>query len=107
MDQFEPVFGAISDSVGTEAASGVGQRQPFPDFPGENPTKAVLEAWTRAHEAARSPLHEAAARDQPPAKLVAETTEFDLTALPALGASASDDLKMKRDEAVQMHLHRN
>ena len=64
-------------------------RQLYADFPGETPTKPALDAWLRDTRARLPVPHECAMRDEPTAKLKAETTEFDLTLLPALDASAA------------------
>ena len=47
-----------------------------------------------------TPLHNPALRGQVPAKLAAETAEFDVTTLPALGSSATEGDKDRRAQFI-------
>ena len=71
--------------------------QRFDDFPGEQPSKGEVERWLRN---ARSKMTDddkkAVVRGAVPAKLLAETTPFDMSMLPALPVGATEPMVATR-----------
>ena len=53
--------------------------QRFDDFPGEQPSQGEIERWMRNARSKMTDDQKAVVRNAVPAKLLAETTEFDLT----------------------------
>ena len=53
--------------------------QRFDDFPGEQPSQGEIERWVRNARSKMTDDQKAVVRNAVPAKLLAETTEFDLS----------------------------
>ena len=68
----------------SETEGGSGHRRRGPDYPGERPSKADREKWVREWPRCLNPEQKTVLRGGVPAKLAAETAEFEMTDLPAL-----------------------
>ena len=64
--------------------------QRFDDFPGEQPSQGEIERWVRNARSKMTDDQKAVVRGAVPAKLLAETTVFDLSTLPALSGTITD-----------------
>ena len=74
--------------------------QRFDDFPGEQPSQGEIERWVRNARSKMTDDQKAVVRGAVPAKLLAETTEFDLTSLPALPSDATTTPAMQATRSV-------
>ena len=90
-----------SDTDGGLAHGGRG-----PDYPGDRPSKADREQWVREWPRFLTADQKTVLREGVPAKLKAETAEFDLSTLPAL-TSGNETAVANREAARAQHVFNN
>ena len=74
--------------------------QRFDDFPGEQPSLGEVERWQQNARFEMTDDQKAVVRNKVPAKLLAETTLFDIANLPALSAGATEAMVASRAVTV-------
>jgi len=89
------------------ASDKVADRNRFADFPGEKPARAVREKWCRESRRKMSAEQTAVMRGAVPARLAAETAEFDVSLLPPLDGSANASDKDKRAQLIAQKVQEN
>ena len=76
------------DGMKVPESEGMQSKKLLPTYPGEMPTQSAKLRWVRESRRCFKGDYAAVLRGDTPAKLEAETVEFDVTTLPALAADA-------------------
>ena len=74
--------------------------QRFVEFPGEQPSLGEVERWQQNARSKMTDDQKAVVRNKVPAKLLADTTPFDMSNLPALPAGATETMVATRAVTV-------
>ena len=91
----------------SETEGGSGHRRRGLDYPGERPSKADREKWVREWPRCLNPEQKTVLRGGVPAKLAAETAEFEMTDLPALAHGAGETAITNREAARATRMFEN
>ena len=102
---YEAMGGIGGEQIG--GGGGDGSRSKLPEFAGEQPTRAQIEAWGRRAMPKFTDDQQAVLRGEVPSTLESQTSVFDIDMLPTLPNDANADKIAARETQLAQIKHEN